>query len=601
LYGFSTVVRGLSPTRKYIFNALVTGLSLCLGLNLASSLSGYAQLMRWRFLASGYRTVQDFELVMNCDSQSKVFRLIWAGRTRGRWLPNITQILAVVWLLINIALQVFTALLGLTYSTDVSSDYVFLTYGNVSVVDVSYIGNVETTALYAGNYSSAEAFIAELAVANEFGVTGQDFSVWETSFEDYFGNDQSVYTDGEIFWYRFIDRSPLAYSLATATYRTVNTTATCEPHPVTFGGYAGFNTDNSSLLWDVTWVDASGQENTWTIPYQATGATTWMSNITSDCGPRCSQIYALQVADNVTTDVPTPRFWSCLSNVSTVDGLDLYPDLYPDPTRYQIPDDQASILAGAIGWSGVLAADQDGNLTFSTPETQLQMVSYPVDSQWSPPGNYTAEDMAFLVMKFAAGAISAMDTVGPRSNVTAWGPAPAQVIHVQWRFAASILGGIPFAQALVLLIVIMFANKAIIKDTSHLSTARLLRPLVEKLGDRGCLLTGDEIAEQLGNYKIIYGVREPNAGLGGGGTGVGVVGGEDGKIRHLDILEESEGLGYTKGRMPEGRYDGLHPVQEEEKEALLANTTESDSDDDLRPAAWRVRRRGKRRTRRMSI
>ncbi|OCT52069.1 hypothetical protein CLCR_08361 [Cladophialophora carrionii] len=561
--------------------------------------------MRWRFLAAGYRTIQDFELIMNCDSQSKVFRLIWGGRTRGRWLPNTTQVLALVWLLINIALQVFTALLGLTYSTNVSSDYVFLTYGNVSVVNLSYIGNAETTAMYAGDYTSLEASFAELAVANDFGVTGQDFSVWTTPFGEYVGYDQSVYTDGETFWYRFIDRSPLAYSLATTTWRTVNATASCEPHAVTFGGYAGFNTDNTSLLWDVTWVDANGVENTWTIPDQSTGGTTWMSNITSDCGPRCAQVYALQVADNITTDVPTPRFWSCISNVSTVDGIDWYPDLYPDPARYQIPDQQAGVLAGAIGWSGVLTLGSDGELSFTTPESQLQMVSYPVDSQWSPPGNYSAEDMAWLVMKFTAGAISAMDAVGPRSNVTAWGPAPAQVIQVQWRFAASILGGIPVAQGLVLLIVIMFANKAIIKDTSHLSTARLLRPIVEKLGDRGCLLTGDEIAEQLGNYKVIYGVREPNAGLGGRlGVGVGAMGGEDGKIRHLDILEESEGLGHRHGRMPEGRYDGVYPVKDEETEALLANTTESESelDDDHRaPPAWNVLRRNKRRTRRMSI
>ncbi len=66
-------------------------------------------------------------------------------------------------------------------------------------------------------------------------------------------------------------------------------------------------------------------------------------------------------------------------------------------------------------------------------------------------------------------------------------------------------------------------------------------------------------------------------------------------------VEEGEGLGYRRGRMPEGRYDGLYPVREEETEALLANTTESDSDDDHRPAAWSGRRRGKRRTRSMSI
>lgn len=57
LYGFSILIYGLSPMRKHVFNALITGLSLCLGLNLASSLRGYAQLMRWRFLASGYRTL----------------------------------------------------------------------------------------------------------------------------------------------------------------------------------------------------------------------------------------------------------------------------------------------------------------------------------------------------------------------------------------------------------------------------------------------------------------------------------------------------------------------------------------------------------------
>lgn len=130
MYGFSTLI-GMSSTVKHIYNALITGFSLCLGLNLSSSLTGYAQMMRWRFLASGYRTLQDFELVMNCDSQSQTFRLLWAGRTRGQWYPNKTQLLALLWLLINIGLQVSTALVGLTYSINISSEYVRLTYGEL--------------------------------------------------------------------------------------------------------------------------------------------------------------------------------------------------------------------------------------------------------------------------------------------------------------------------------------------------------------------------------------------------------------------------------------------------------------------------------------
>lgn len=91
LYGFSTLQYGITDVQKRLFNALITGLSLVLGLNIVSSLKGYAQMMRWRFLASSYRTIQDFELVMQCESQSKAFRLIWGGRTRGRLWPNKTQ------------------------------------------------------------------------------------------------------------------------------------------------------------------------------------------------------------------------------------------------------------------------------------------------------------------------------------------------------------------------------------------------------------------------------------------------------------------------------------------------------------------------------
>lgn len=131
LYGFSTLNYGITDTQKRLFNALVTGLSLVLGFNVASSLKGYAQMMRWRFLASGYRTIQDFELVMQCDSQSKTFRLIWGGRTRGRFWPNKTQMLAFWWIFFFVAVQVIIAMLGLTYSIDISEDYVSLTNGTL--------------------------------------------------------------------------------------------------------------------------------------------------------------------------------------------------------------------------------------------------------------------------------------------------------------------------------------------------------------------------------------------------------------------------------------------------------------------------------------
>lgn len=64
MYGFSTITLGLSQSQKYVYNALVTGLSIVLGLAFAAQFKQYAEMMRWRFLASQYRTLQDFELVL---------------------------------------------------------------------------------------------------------------------------------------------------------------------------------------------------------------------------------------------------------------------------------------------------------------------------------------------------------------------------------------------------------------------------------------------------------------------------------------------------------------------------------------------------------
>ncbi|KAK5360458.1 hypothetical protein LTR11_010286 [Exophiala xenobiotica] len=567
LYGFTTINIGVTSTTKHVFNALITGLSLCLGLSLASSLKGYAQMMRWRFLASGYRSLQDFELVMNCDSQTETLRLLWAGRTAGRWYPNKTQLVAFLSIAVNLALQVFTALLGLTYSIDLSSEFVRLTYGNVSIADLSYIGNSQTDSLYGTNINSDQAQFAQFSASNTWGITGQDYtSLYDTYDKDGSGYTQAVYTnkDQSAFWYRFIDQSPLAGALTTVTDRTINCTADCQSYEVVSGGYGGFNTDDPDTMWDVTWVDDDGYNQTWYVNTVATGATTWMGNMTA-CGDRCTQIYALQTADNDTTDVPVPRFWSCKSYVSQVanvheDGL---------PSTYELPDLQAQYLAGAIGWSGVVTYDQNGTLA-----SNIQMLQYPADSMWSPPGNYTELMMARLVMRFTAGAIAAIDAGGPRLNATGYAPAPAQFLNVQWNFAGAILGGIPVAQFIILCLVVGFANKAIIKDTSHLSTARLLRPVVERLGDAGCLLTGDEIAEKLGNYRVIYGVRDPDGSVPPQGAD------DDGRIRHIDVMDESEGLGYRRGRMPQGMYDGLYREaaaaekegDEEEKVPLLSTS-----------------------------
>ena len=129
IYGFSTIVTGLTQTQKYAYNALVTGLSIVLGLAFAAQFKQYAEMMRWRFLTSQYRSLEEFEQVLGCDSYRNTFSIMWRHRHPGKWYPSKSQVVAGAWLLVFIAFNVFAALIGLTYSIDVSTNYVHLRHG----------------------------------------------------------------------------------------------------------------------------------------------------------------------------------------------------------------------------------------------------------------------------------------------------------------------------------------------------------------------------------------------------------------------------------------------------------------------------------------
>jgi hypothetical protein len=74
---------------------------------------------------------------------------------------------------------------------------------------------------------------------------------------------------------------------------------------------------------------------------------------------------------------------------------------------------------------------------------------------------------------------------------------------------------------------------------------------VEKLGPHGCILTGKEIARQLGNLPVVYGVRHaPTESF-------------DEPLYHADVIPASECIESDTNsvwkpgmRMPKGWYDG---------------------------------------------
>ena len=516
LAGFETI-DGLSTGQKHAFNALITGLSIAVGINLASSLRGYAQMMRWRFMASAYRSLQEFELVMQCESQMKVLRLFWTARTRGRFWLNGTQVLCATWIFVNALLQVLVALLGLTYNIDTSNTWVRTTYGNVSIADLSLIRDKYN--------DSIPGYYQQLNAAQTYGIQGEDYGFYidvdpaDQTFQN------GVYSDDneDYFLYRFIDVNPDDTSINVVSQRTINSTATCDAFKVIAGG--DLNSTN------ITYIDGAGDPVSMWIQPTSPGAMTYIGNTQSDCGPRCTEVMALQLADNIT--IMDTSFFKCNNTLGPVlDATTGYEVVASKP--YEMPDVQAQIMAGAIGWTGFYYTDGD----------PLEYQRYSEDTPWSPYDPVDAPTTALLISQFSIYAIAAMDDHGPRINVTGSDPVQAQVVSVEWKWSIIILAVIPFLQFLALISIIAWANKAIIKDDSYLGTARLLRPVVNKVGPHGCMLTGDQIAEELHNVRISYGYRSPP----------GFVEGSD-MVRHVDILAEHEGLGLQRS-MPQGRYDG---------------------------------------------
>jgi hypothetical protein len=524
----------LSKNDVRIFNSLTIGLSICLGLNILASLKHYASVLRWSFLTRRYVSLEVFDLILHLSSLAKVIKLMiisspgFRGKTwlrRFRWFKDIRDdgtkwmwAACALWLSINIASQILVALLSLFWPMS-NSEVPLLSAGTVTVADLS--------AWYVGNGSTAEPddpwrLVNEtsLEAAWVFGMEAMAYP------DEYNENDiptdlsglpgTPIYKADGAYHYRFFNREPThPYTNYLASSRNVTARATCEeletePNAEVIDKGVDFE-DNYGAMF--LWGRRNGTEEweKYNITEQAAGSITWMASVQEHCGSRCTNFTIMQYG--WTKHVNNTSLFLCNSTLDKVTPAHAKDDITPhtpnDTAAVYGNDDFARIAAGAIGWTGIPWNSW----------LDRQARSYAQGSKWSPAKNITQKEIEDMLMRFTIGAVAAFDDHGIRYNMTSQlvVPSQGQQLDVDWSYIFGILGGICGIQFFALCLLVIFANRTIVRDDSFFSMAMLLSPVVGRIGAKGMTLSGEEIKNhrKLKWKKIRYDYhegkeREPN-------------------------------------------------------------------------------------------
>jgi hypothetical protein len=545
----------LSNKDVRIFNSLTIGLSICLGLNILASLKHYASVLRWSFLTRRYVSLEVFDLILHLSSLAKVTKLMvisspgFRGKTwlrKFKWFKDVRDdgtkwmwLACLVWLTINIGSQILVALLSLFWPMS-NSEIPLLSPGSVTVADLSVwdLGDNQTFA----DYDDPNRLINEssLDAAWRFGIEAMAYPELNLS---QIQNDLSglpgtpVYKDGSAYLYRFFNREPThQYTNYLASSRNVTARATCEKLEVKTGDVvsSGKEYEEFENMYLEARQPGTKAWDKFVIFEFAPGSITWMPSVWEYCGPRCTNFVVMQYG--LTKRVTNTTLFLCNSTVDAVTHATAKDDIitltHNDTAAVYGNDDFARTAAGAIGWTGIPWYGR----------RDRQSRSYSLGSKWSPAENMTAARIEDLLMRFTIGAIAAFDDHGIRYHIPGQFvvPSQGQQLDVDWPYIFAILGGICFIQFSALCLLVLFANRTIVRDDSFFSMAMLLSPVVGRIGAKGMTLSGEEIKDhpKLRWKKIRYDYRE----------------GEDGKPNLVDIFFEGKDQRESRRSWAPGSY-----------------------------------------------
>ncbi|KZL82121.1 hypothetical protein CI238_07627 [Colletotrichum incanum] len=439
----------MNQTTKRQYNALITGLSIALGLAVASSLNHMVAELRWWILSRRYRSKRKVELILQADNLKHTIML--AARSK-RWSIHLA---ALGWLILTIGSQVGLAAIGLCYATDTADKRALLVPGNVSIANMD---TIETSKIVK---SSSKALGAQQYTANSYGTISLAYDTATTEEAPlaraiFVPSDPLMFCSESFCKYVFHETSQASITnknsnpVTIATDRSINSTSKCTAWPVTSGGNG--TSPNITVA-----LENNGRFDI-DIPVQGgTDQTTFMTNSEYECGQGCAMVAAFEASDS------SSWYYTCNITVGQVANATL--------PEHQVGSSLTALAAAAIALQGYAASSLVNNTSF-----QYQI--YPAESVFGTPMNGTTKTLEAMLSRFAIGVIAiaaennephvvegTMPLKGTKLNVSHW-----NLIHMILILTATLQLALGIAAALV-------ANRVVVPDGGAVEMAQVMRTM----------------------------------------------------------------------------------------------------------------------------
>jgi hypothetical protein len=273
------------------------------------------------------------------------------------------------------------------------------------------------------------------------------------------------------------------------TNRIINSTWSCNSSIVLEGG-------NGSVHYLEVLLNTNGSTTTkYTPAAGGLNQTTFMTDPdNNDCGSGCSIVEAFEAS--------TTQAWWYTCNITISNAT------YAVLPEHYVGQNFAKMAASAIALQGY-------RLTGQNTTTQYQY--YPAESVYGSPASGNSDMMGRIIGYFAIGVVATAIQWNPSLAVPGDEPNQGYALSVQWMYVHLILILTLGGQFILFMVSCLVSNLVVVKDDSPISVARLLRPIVERLGNAGSMASGEQICEVLtkseeGMGRVGYTVVHPVAG-----------------------------------------------------------------------------------------